>query len=213
MQLKVTSNTLDKEAFWTKPVPFDILNNLSFDELALFDQNGYDMSRAEQIFSFYNGHVAKEHRHRSTNKQVWMVDEDKSEVYAHINHCDIYQRRGFAGDALEQLQEKAKKMPVYYKLIRMQPKWGVDISIDYVDTNGNVFELMHFEWDDVIYGNVMDKKYKVELIIANTDWDSTAKEMLERKKEWIDLDFFSQSSWKQQFWGLPKEQFKEVIWY
>ena len=213
MQLKITPNTLNKTAFWTKPVPFDILDNLKFDELALFDQNGYDMSRAEQTFSYYNGYIAKEHRHRSTNKQLWMVDADHSQVGPHINHCDLYQRRGFAGEALEQLQQKAKKMPIYHKLIRMQPKWGVDVSIDYVDHAGNVFELMHFEWDDVIYDNVVNKKRLVETLCVSTDWDSMAKEMLDRKKEWINLDFFSQSNWKQQFWGLPREQFKEVIWY
>jgi len=213
MQLKITSNTLTKDPFWTKPVPFDILDNLKFDELALFDQNGYDMSRAETTFSYYNGYQARTHRQRHTNKKEWMVDAYQSEVGPHINHCDLYQRRGFAGDALEQLQEKAKKMPIYYKLICMQPKWGIDVSIDYVDYAGNVFELMHFEWDDVIYENVVNKKTLVEALCVSTDWDSMAKEMLDRKKEWINLDFFSQSNWKQQFWGLPREQFKEVIWY
>lgn len=213
MQLKITDNQLVKNGFWTKPVPFDVLGSLRFGELALFDQNGYDMSRAEQIFAYYNGFSPKTHRERHTNKAEWMIDIDNSQSGPHINHCDLYQRRGFAGDALEQLREKAQKSPIYWKLIKMQPKWGVDISIDYVDTDGNVFELLHFEWDDVHYGNVVEKKRLVEQIVTNVDWESKAQEMLDRQKEWIDLAFFPQSDWKQQFWELPKEQFKEVIWY
>lgn len=213
MQLKITDNKLEKNGWWSKPVPFDVLDNLRFDELALFDQNGYDMSRAEQVFAYYNGYNPKEHRQRHTNKQVWMVDEDNSQVKAHINHCDIYQRRGFNGDALAQLREKAKSRPIYHKLIRMQPKWGVDISIDYVDHDGNVFELLHFEWDDIHFGEVARKKLQVEALVTSTDWEIQAQEMWDRRKEWQKLNFFAQSDWKTQFWGLPKEQFKEVIWY
>ena len=97
----------------------------------------------------------------------------------------------------------------------MTPKWGVDISIDYVDRHENCFELLHFEWDDFNMPTVLQKKSEVEQIVTSLDrqqWNICAHEMLSRQNEWKNLPFFEQSDWKQRFWGLPKEQFKEIIW-
>jgi hypothetical protein len=95
----------------------------------------------------------------------------------------------------------------------MRPKWGVDISIDYADLQENVFELLHFEWDSFEIHEVYLMKEYVEARIKDVDWDFHANQMLSRKEEWKNLDFFAQSDWKQAYWGLPREQFKEVIWY
>ena len=63
-----------------------------------------------------------------------------------------------------------------------------------------------------MFDKVLEKQREVEAIIAEVNWDSKAKEMIDRKDEWHHLDFFGQSDWKCEFWGLPKENFKEVIW-
>ena len=55
-------------------------------------------------------------------------------------------------------------------------------------------------------------KNTVENLVLKTDFDLKAQEMIERKDEWHHLGFFEQSDWKQKFWGLPPENFKEVIW-
>lgn len=212
MQLEITKNRHHYNPYWSNPIPDWFLAKLQPEDLDLFDQNGYDMTTAEQCFALYNSHVPQNHRKRYTNKLEWMVDLDMSSSGPHLNHCDLYQRRGFSGEALQQVRELATKWPIYHKLSRMRPKWGVDISVDYADKDGNVFELLHFEWDDFNLPVVLDKKTVVEQLVSDIDWDSKAKEMLERKNEWHHLDFFGQSDWKQQFWGLPKEQFKEVIW-
>ena len=94
----------------------------------------------------------------------------------------------------------------------MRSKWGVDMSIDYADFDGNVFELLHFEWDSFTPQLVKVVKNTVENLVMKTDFDLKAQEMIERKDEWHHLGFFEQSDWKQKFWGLPPENFKEVIW-
>lgn len=213
--VKVEENRHDPDPYWTKPAADWMIDSLDEDALRLFDQNGYDMCHAEQIFALYNGYIPKHHREKWTNKKTWMIDSDNSCVGAHINHCDIYQRRAFAGNALDQLKEKAKKCPLFHKLIRMKPKWGVDISIDYVDFEGNAFELLHFEWDDTVMPEVLYKMTEIETLFLGKSsifWEEKAQEMWNRRKEWKNLPFFEQSDWKQAFWGLPKEQFKEVIW-
>jgi hypothetical protein len=62
-------------------------------------------------------------------------------------------------------------------------------------------------------GNVVEEvKQKVEKIIEETDWNEAVKELLLRKPEWENLGFFEQSDWKCNFFGIPKERFKMVIW-
>ena len=209
MKLKRTKNQLNPGRYWERRVKNA---NFSPADLALFDQNGYDLTKVEQEYAKANGYTPKEHRYRFTCKEPWYIDEQKSVSGPHINHADLYFRRGFGGDAWQQLNWAAELQPMYYKLLKMRPKWGIDISIDYVDGNGNCFELLHFEWDGFMFDKVLEKQREVEAIIAEVDWDSKAKEMIDRKDEWHHLDFFGQSDWKCEFWGLPKENFKEVIW-
>ena len=215
MQLKITENRHEPTPYWLQPLPDAYVDQIIFQGVELFDQNGYDMCRVEQVYAEWNGYKPKEHREKYTNKEVWMVDIEDSREGPHINHCDIYQRRGFGGDALLQLEDIALKHPIFNKLTKMTPKWGVDISIDYVNRQGECFELLHFEWDDFNLPTVLEKKTIIEEKFAPFDpqqWNICANEMLTRQKEWKNLPFFEQSDWKQRFWGLPKEQFKEVIW-
>ena len=209
MKLVRTENQLNSNRYWTLPVKNYVFHPKA---VALFDQNGYDLTEVEQEYAKANGYTPKEHRHLHTCKAKWFVDEEISYVGAHINHPDLYFRHGFAMDAKEQLEEIAKDQPIYNKLLKMRPKWGVDMSIDYCDHDGNVFELLHFEWDSFFFDQVHIVKHRVEKIVKDVDWDEKAKEMLDRKEEWHKLDFFKQSDWKQKFWDLPPENFKDVIW-
>ena len=208
MILLRTERELNPERYWLKPIKHE----LEYNDLALFDQNGYDLTKAEQIYAKANGFNPIGHRYRYTCKDPWYVESYRTVEGPHLNHCDLYFRRGFGGDAREQLKKIAADQPVFHKLLSMRPKWGMDISVDYADKQGNVFELLHFEWDGFFFDKVLEMKRQVEHVIDDIDWDKGAKEMLERKEEWHNLDFFGQSDWKQAFWGLPKEQFKEVIW-
>ena len=124
----------------------------------------------------------------------------------------MFERKGYSGDALKQLQSWAEYRPQFHKLIAMRPKWGLDFSIDYCDTDGNVFELLHWEFDGFEYNEINDKKTVMEEFLLNQDWDEKAEAMLKRKDEWHNLGFFEQSDWKTNFFGIDKERFKMVLW-
>ena len=94
----------------------------------------------------------------------------------------------------------------------MRPKWGMDISVDYVDADGNVFELLHWEYDGFNYQEIADKKTHIEKFLLAVDWNSAAAEMIRRKSDWHHLGFFEQSAWKTEFFGMEKERFKMVLW-
>jgi len=212
MKLRLSKNRLNPHKNWKKAIPDSELSKFTAGELALFDQNGYDLTVVERAFAAANGYVVQAHRDKFTCKTPWFRDLDAKTYGPHLNHADLYFRHGFAGAALKQLEERSKVHPIFHKFTQMRPKWGIDISVDYADFDGNVFELLHFEWDGFDLIQVTEQKLKVEKIVKGIDFDAKAQEMLDRKKEWHHLDFFGQSDWKQAFWGLPKENFKEVIW-
>jgi hypothetical protein len=88
----------------------------------------------------------------------------------------------------------------------------MDISVDYADDQGNVFELLHWEYDGFDVDEIANKKINVEKFLLSVDWNAAAAEMIERKKEWHYLGFFEQSAWKTEFFGIEKERFKMVLW-
>tara|TARA_B100001121_G_scaffold168767_1_gene147353 strand:+ start:236 stop:778 length:543 start_codon:yes stop_codon:yes gene_type:complete len=179
----------------------------------MFDQNGYDLTKLEQLYAVANGATTTKHRNSEhiTLRQPWFTD-DSPDSGPHINHAYMFERKGYTGDALRQLSTWADYRPHFQKLIAMRPKWGLDFSIDYCDRDGNVFELLHWEYDGFEYQEIADKKEKMEEFLLNQDWDERAKTMLERKDEWHKLGFFEQSEWKTKFFGIDKERFKMVLW-
>jgi len=206
--MKIANTNFSKQAYYTEPTEqIEVLNNTNC--VDLFDQNGYHLTLAEQAFLIPNGYVPIERRHEDCLRQDWIV-WDKREG-AHINHSDIFERKGFNGKAKAQLEKIALDNPMLYKLIRMKPKWGIDISIDYVSSD-KVFEVFHYEWDSFVYEDVLEKKKEIEEFIVNKDWDDIAELLWNRKNEWFDLNFFDQTQWRTDFFGLSPEKFKNVIW-
>ena len=207
--MKISDNKLNRQAFFLDPTEdIEVLkNNNSVD---LFDQNGYHLTKAEQAFLVCNGYRPFERRHEDCLRYDWLT-WDKKEG-AHINHSDLFERKGFASVAKEQLEYIAQEYnPMLYKLVKMKPKWGIDISIDYVSKDA-VFEVFHYEWDSFEYDAVIEKKLEIEEFILKLDWDDVAKSLWKIRDQWYDLNFFEQTQWRTDYFGLSPEKFKNVIW-
>lgn len=208
MSIKIAQTALDKQAYFTNPIEdVSILRDRT--SVDLFDQNGYHLTKAEQAYLSYNGYEPIARRHEDCLRYDWLLWDKKDG--AHINHSDIFERKGFASTAKEQLVAMSEYNPMLWKLIKMKPKWGIDISIDYV-SELKCFEVFHYEWDSFIYEEVIEKKLEIEKFILNLDWDQTAIDLWKVKHEWINLDFFEQTQWRTDFFGLEPEKFKNVIW-
>jgi hypothetical protein len=212
MQLHLTDNRFNTDPCWTESIK-SVFACPPKEAVEFFDQNGYDLTKLEQLYAVANGANTTTHRNSEhiTLRQDWFTD-DSPESGPHINHALMFERKGYSGDALQQLQAWASYRPQFHKLIAMRPKWGLDFSIDYADRDGNVFELLHWEYDGFEYNEIADKKKKMEEFLLNQDWDDRAKTMLDRKSEWHGLGFFEQSEWKTRFFGIDKERFKMVLW-
>lgn len=211
MKLASTYNQFNSDPHFHIPIDQDFVPTLA--QIELFDQNGYDLTALEQLYAEANGQAGRWHRpNHYALKQDWFVDEENYNTGAHINHALIFERKGYADAALAQLQEWARHNNLVYKVLKMRPKWGMDISVDYVDSVGHVFELLHWEYDGFDCAEIAAKKKHIEKFLLAVDWHSAAAEMIERKSEWHHLGFFEQSAWKTKFFGIEKERFKMVLW-
>lgn len=200
------------DGYITQPLPFNTLTN---NEFYLFDHNGYDLTNAEIKYCENAGYKVSTHRHigHVALKRAWFYDTQPKLTGAHINHAALFERKGYKDLALYQLREVAQHSPLAYKVINIKPKWGVDLSIDYVDDLGNTFEVLHFEYDCFNFNEAEEIKKKVEDVVLSTDWNDAAHTLLSIKDEWENQDFFAMSEFKCRFFGLPKERFKETIWH
>jgi hypothetical protein len=210
MRLNLATYEFNPEPNWHLPINYNYTPTLQ--DIELFDQNGYDLTPLEKMYAEANGQQGRWHRpNHFALKYDWFTAEDVT-TGAHINHALCFERKGYAGEALAQLQSFAKTNHLIYKIIKMRAKWGLDISIDYVDEKGHVFEVLHWEWDGFDYAEVQDKKKQIEPFLLSVDWADAAQKMLVRKDEWHHLGFFEQSAWKTKFFGIEKERFKMVLW-
>lgn len=207
--MRVSNSKLQSEPYFINPSEeIEVLKDRN--SVNLFDQNGYHLTQAEQAFLPYNGYATIERRKEDCLRQDWILWDKRDG--AHINHSDLFERKGFKGEALSQLELLAKEYnPMLYKLVRMKPKWGIDVSIDYVSEDA-VFEVFHYEWDSFDYNLIADKKEEIEQFVLSQDWDDIAKELWKKKDEWFYLDFFEQTKWRTDYFGLTPEKFKNVIW-
>lgn len=212
MTLTLNPCNFDPNPYWSQPL--DISEIPSVNSVSLFDQNGYDLCELEIMYSQINGNKHSLHRNYShvALKQPWFYQQPTPVEGNVLNHALIFERKGYSDKALEQLENWAKLVPLFYKMAKYRPKWGLDFSMDWADHQGNVFEVFHYEFDTFDYPEILQVKTQLETKILHIDWDAAARELLRRKQEWHNLDFFAQSDYKCAFFGLPSERFKMVAW-
>jgi hypothetical protein len=207
----ITDSEFNPNGYWDQPIE-KLLYQPTIEDLDLFDQNGYDLTQLEQHFAYGNRTKPKKHReHLRALKQDWFTQLPTTEG-AHLNHSLLFERKGYTGAALDELQYWAKTLPLINKVIALKPKWGLDFSMDYVDRQGNAFEVLHWEWDSFDYIEIEAVRKIIEPVLANIDWQDAGKQILAAKAQWHHLDFFAQSRWKCKYFGVPEERFKMVAW-
>ena len=211
MKITLSKNNFNPNPYYTLPIDLDESIDLK-STVDTFDQNGFDLTDLEIMYAKKMDLDIKKVRHTHfVLKDDWFTAEP-TDRGCHINHAVIFERKGFADAAKEQMVELADKCPLIHKVLQIKPKWGLDFSVDYADAQGNVFEVLHWEWDTFDFEEIQQKKKQMDIFLLSQDWDKMAKQLLDRKEEWYKLGFFEQSDYKTQFFGIEKEQFKMVIW-
>ena len=211
MKITLSKNNFNPNPYYTLPIDLDESIDLK-STIDTFDQNGFDLTDLEIFYAKKMDLDIKKVRHTHfVLKDDWFTAEP-TDRGCHINHAVIFERKGFAGAAKEQMIELADKCPLIHKVLQIKPKWGLDFSVDYADAQGNVFEVLHWEWDTFDFEEIQQKKKQMDIFLLSQDWNKMAKQLLDRKEEWYKLGFFEQSDYKTKFFGIEKERFKMVIW-
>ena len=211
MKITLSKNNFNPNPYYTLPIDLDESIDLK-STVDTFDQNGFDLTDLEILYAKKMDLQIKKVRHTHfVLKDDWFTAEP-TDRGCHINHAVIFERKGFAGAAKEQMVELADRCPLIHKVLQIKPKWGLDFSVDYADSQGNVFEVLHWEWDTFNFEEIQQKKKQMDIFLLSQNWDKMAKQLLEKKAEWHDLGFFEQSAYKTDFFGIEKERFKMVIW-
>lgn len=204
-----TQNTFYSQGTWGTAI--EQMHCPNVEALQLFDQSGYDLCPLEQDYAKANMGEPEYMRYRRAIAKPWILS--KSKTGAHINHSYLFERKGYHGYALEQLGHWAEGNHLIHKMTQLKPKWGIDISLDYVDDSRyNTMELFHYEWDSHNLEEVEKRKVFIENLLETVDWNDFAKEKIAKKDEWAHLDFVGQSDWTTKYLGIPKERFKLVPW-
>jgi hypothetical protein len=210
--LRLCDNQFDSNGYWSKPIA-KLTFLPTYEDVDLFDQNGYDLTHIEQHYASSNeADFASHRRHIVALKRPWFAHTKTQLEGPVLNHSLLFERKAYAGAALEQLKRWAQDLPLLYKIIAIRPKWGLDFSMDYVDREGNAFEVLHWEWDSFDFTEIECIRKIIEPTLKSIDWADAGKEILKQKHKWHHLDFFAQSDWKCEYFGIPKERFKMVIW-
>jgi hypothetical protein len=207
--MRLTANQFYTNMNWDLPIHQTEIPGPEMVEL--FDQNGYRLTHLEVLYGEANHQLPVAHRNELCIKKTWFEQEEKT-TGAVLNHAALFERKGYAGEARAQLNAWAKSNNMLYKLVRYRSKMGVDFSMDYVDEEGNAFEILHYEYDGFNYEEIREMKQQLEPVLLNTDWEFAARSLLKKKDEWHHLEFFAQSDYKCAFFGLGPERFKMVSW-
>ena len=208
--LILTDAKFDPNPFWE--VPLDSKKALAFADTNVFDQNGYDLCSVESLYADKNAtHSERVRNHRHALRQSWMTQNYRREG-AVLNHANLFERKGYTGRALEQLKTWTDIYPIYYRLINIRPKWGLDFSMDYYDSQGRTFEVLHWEYDCFDLSEAQEVKNQMDEKLLSIDWQDAAEAIWNKKDEWFHLDFFKQSDYKCGYFGIVPERWKMVIW-
>lgn len=164
---KININEFNKDLWITRAIPSSLTY---YSSIEYFDKDGFELTELEQVYYHYNFVYIGKHLHHKCAQTDWITSTNR--IGPVVDHSMILHRYGFAGAALEQLKHGAQHYnPGLYKLIQIKPKWGLDFSLDYIDTD-RVVELLHFEIDYDNYDSACFGKKVLETNILATDWEN-----------------------------------------
>ena len=188
---------------------------LTYDDFQYFDKDGFELNRAEEkLYRANELSVDTGYLHKVAYMANWIDLEEAEEPRFFMDHSFTCFRANYRGEAQKQIEEIAKWHPPARWLLQIRPKWGFDMDLNAVSNSGEIFELLHFEYDSYYYTDFVTQKKRVEDKLISIDWNAAADEVWDRRSEWEMWPGFKQNDWKTNLlmgWELSESTEKAIF--
>ena len=203
----VHNKPLDPVGYYSKPCNESQLSDNPTD---LMDPNSFDLVELEiELVKANTGDIYSE-RYPSEKADWFRQEETRFGVV--LNHSNVLYRRAYDGEAREQLLRLAVLDGRIHRVLQQRPRWGLDISLEYISHQGDMFEILHWEYDSDNYNEIEELRQRYEPVILNTDWEDGARHLLKRKTEWHHLHMKEQNKYKTDYFGFVEENYGRFLW-
>jgi hypothetical protein len=207
MKLQISNNNAPKNGYYDNMISWSIEHGVQ--QVKLFAVNGFELCPLEKLYQQAN----QDHSdYIDANKLDWITQTPEIENIV-LSHSFVLWRKGYTAAAADQLGQWVKHWPIYHRVLQIKPKWGLDFAIESISVNGTIFEILHFEHDFFEYQQFLEMKLSYQDLFVNADWADMAQQVYRHRSQWQHLDFFPQSRWKCEFFGVVPEKFGNTIWH
>lgn len=208
MNLRLTTNKLYQKLELTQP-----LNPTYFTSrnLQYFDKDGFELTPLERIIYELHGVPIHNHLYHQCSQVDWFAQDISPDSGLILDHSMLLHRFTFGGALREQIEAFAKVAPVFNKLLKIQPKWGLDFALDYYSVD-EALEVFHVELDTRDLETAEEFRVRVEKFVKETDWEYIVERLQSTKDEWGPLQGMAQNDWKARLLGFSKGEITEKAW-
>lgn len=202
--ITVCNYTVLPDPVCTKP-NYNIFDSEDF---RYYDKDGFELNQAEVGFYRAMGYKLNKSLNHLCFQEDWLKLSVTSGLY--LDHCLILHRCKYDKEAREQLFHLRSKIPAASLIMNTVAKWGFDFALDAVDSEHNLFEVLHIECDYTSYDEFCAQLDKIQSKLIQIDWKDAAQRVLNNKEKWNNLKGFEQNHWKANFLlGWNKAEYTE----
>lgn len=170
-----------------------------------FDKDGFEISDLEKLYFKANGlHTTKYALNHETLAVPWYQNSDfRKQPTIHIDHSFISIRPSFNDAAWEQLQRYKDVIPTLIKPLKVQKKYGLDISLEIID-GSYCSELFHLEYDFSNFESLWSCVQDIQSFVNITDWNNAIESVKQFDRMFANLLSDDESDLKVKLLGYNR---------
>lgn len=183
----------------SNPVCSEPIYNVVAEDFKFYDKDGFELNQAEQKYYSMMHHPID---HPILNHRCWQEPWfalEYNDIGLILDHSLILHRCRYEGYAEHQLKKIKATIPEAEWLLKTPQKWGFDFALDAVDDAGNIYEVLHVEYDNYDYDTFVKSMQMFDFKVRHTDWRDASRQVLAHRDQWKNLAGFAQNDWKAKF--------------
>lgn len=176
------------------------VDDLDLLDFCYYDKDGFELNLAEQKYyramEFPIDYPILNH---TCWQEPWFVLEDDTNENLLLDHAMTLVRCSYGGAAREQIKTYTQKNPYALQLLNTRQKWGFDFALDALSYSGQIYEVVHIEYDHTDFDLFGLRLLHFEYVVRHTDWQDAANRIWALREQWQNLKGFEQNNWKAKY--------------